>query len=79
MISALIYLVIYIVVLSLVVWLLLYLIDAIPLVEPFHRVARVAIIVIAVLIVIVLLLNFIGVLAPPPRLGVLMSKIIGNG
>jgi hypothetical protein len=79
MISALIYLVIYIVVIGLVVGLLLWLIDNVPLMEPFNRIARVAIIVLAVLIVILLLLNFIGVLSPPPRLGVLMSKIIGNG
>jgi hypothetical protein len=42
-------------------WLLTYLIDVIPLPEPFHRVARIAILVIGVLIVILLLLQFIGV------------------
>ena len=37
---------------GLVIWLLTYLVDAIPLPEPFYRVARIAILVIGVLIVI---------------------------
>jgi hypothetical protein len=61
MIASLIYLVIYLIVIGLVIWLLTYLIDVIPLPEPFHRVARIAILVIGVLIVILLLLQFIGV------------------
>lgn len=61
MITALIHLVIYIVVIGIIVWLLLYLISAIPLPEPFNRVARICIIVLSVLIVILLLLQFIGV------------------
>ena len=69
MIESLIYLVLYLVVIGVIVWLLLYLIDAVPVPEPFHRVARVAIIVISVLIVIVLLLQFVGALSgAPPRL-----------
>jgi hypothetical protein len=61
--------VVYIVVLGLVVWLLNYLIDAVPLQEPFRKIARVALMVISVLIVILLLLNFIGVLdGGAPRL-----------
>jgi hypothetical protein len=51
MITSLVYLVIYLVI-GLVIWLLTYLVDAIPLPEPFHRVARIAILVIGVLIVI---------------------------
>jgi cytochrome c biogenesis protein CcdA len=62
MITTLIYLVIYIIVLGLVLWLLNYLIDAVPLQEPFRRVAKTAIVVIGVLIIILLLLNFIGVI-----------------
>ena len=62
MITALVYLAIYIVVTGIVVWLLLYLIDSIPVPEPFHRVARVAVKVIGVLIVILLLLQFVGAL-----------------
>jgi hypothetical protein len=64
MISALIYLVIYIIVIGLVLWLLNYLIDAVPLQDPFRRVAKVALIVVGVLIIIVLLLNFVGILEP---------------
>ena len=60
MISALIHLVIYIIVIGLIAWLLLYLIDAVPLPEPFNRVARVCIIVVCVLIVILLLLQLVG-------------------
>jgi hypothetical protein len=67
-IASLIYLMIYLVVVGLVIWLLTYLIDAIPLPEPFHRVARIAVLVIGVLIMIVLLLNFVGLLEAPPRL-----------
>jgi hypothetical protein len=68
MVTALVYFTIYVIVLGLVIWLLLYVIDAVPLPDPFNRVARVCIIVIGVLILILLLLNLIG-LGPPPRLG----------
>jgi len=61
MINSLILLVVYIIVIGLVIWLLHYLIDAIPLPEPFHRVAKIALLVIGVLIVILLLLQFVGV------------------
>jgi hypothetical protein len=69
MITSLIYLVVYIIVLGLIVWLLNYLIDIVPLAEPFNRVAKIALMVVAILIVILLLLNFIGVIdGGPPRL-----------
>ena len=69
MISALIYLVIYLIVIGLVLWLLNYLIDNVPLQDPFRRVAKVALMVISVLIVILLLLSFVGVLdGGTPRL-----------
>ena len=45
---------------GLVIWLLTYLVDAIPLPEPFYRVARIATLVISVLTVILLLLQFVG-------------------
>ena len=64
MIAALVYLAIYIVVLGVIVWLLLYVIDQVQLAEPFHRVARVVIIVLGVLILILLLLRFFGVDTP---------------
>ena len=60
MVTALIHLIIYLIVIGLIVWLLLYLIDTIPLPEPFNRVARVCIIVLSVLIVILLLLQLVG-------------------
>ena len=69
MIGALIHLVIYLIVIGIIVWLLLYLIDAIPLPEPFNRVARVCIIVLGVLIVILLLLQLVGTDVGMPRLG----------
>ena len=60
MIASLIYLVIYLFVVGVIIWLLHYLVNAIPLEEPFRRVANIVIIVIGVLIVILLLLNFVG-------------------
>ena len=70
MITSLIMLVVYIIVIGLVLWLLNYLIDAVPLQEPFNRVAKIAILVIGVLIIILLLLQFIGVMdAGFPRVG----------
>lgn len=62
MVAGLIYLIIYIIIIGIVVGLLLYLIDVIPLPDPFGRIARVATIALGVLIVILLLLNFIGAL-----------------
>jgi hypothetical protein len=61
MISGLIALVVYIIVIALVLWLLNYLVDTIPIQEPFRRVAKIAILVVGVLIVILLLLSFVGV------------------
>jgi hypothetical protein len=69
MIASLVGLVIYLIVVGLIIWLLLYLIDIIPLPEPFHRVARIAIMVIGVLIIILLLLQFIGEPVGFPKLG----------
>jgi hypothetical protein len=69
MIASLVYLVIYLIVIGLIVWLLTYLVDMVPLPEPFARVARFAIIAIGVLIVILLLLQFVGGDLGVPRLG----------
>jgi TRAP-type C4-dicarboxylate transport system permease small subunit len=69
MISSLVFLIVYIIVLGLIIWLLNYLIDVVPLQDPFRRIAKVALLVVGTLIVILLLLNFIGVLdGGPPRL-----------
>lgn len=69
MIQSLIALVIYLVVVGLIVGLLLWLIDAVPIPEPFHRVARIAIIVVGVLIVVLLLLSLIDGGPPHLKLG----------
>jgi hypothetical protein len=65
MITALIYLVIYLIVLGLIVWLLLYLVDTVPIPEPFHRVAKVVIMAFGIIIAILLLLNLIGAVEVP--------------
>jgi hypothetical protein len=70
MIGSLIALVIYVVVIGLILWLLNYLVDAVPMEPPFKRVAKIAILVIGVLVVILLLLQFIGAIDSGfPRLG----------
>ena len=69
MIASLVYLVVYIVVIGVVLWLLNYLIDSVPLQDPFRRVAKIALTVIGGLIIILGLLNFVGVMdGGPPRL-----------
>ena len=69
MVPALIHLVIWIIIIGVIIWLLLYLIQAIPLPEPFNRVARTVIMVVGVLIIILLLLEFAGIgTGPMPRL-----------
>jgi cytochrome c biogenesis protein CcdA len=60
MLNTLVYFVIYLIVAGCIIGLLLWLIDVIPIPEPFHRIARIAIIVIGVLIVIMLLLSLVG-------------------
>ena len=59
MISTLVSLVIYILVLGLVAWLLLYIIDFVPVPEPFNRVAKIVIMIVCVLILILLLLSLV--------------------
>jgi hypothetical protein len=49
------------VVLGLVFWLLLYIINTIPMFAPFREVARVVITVLACLVLIIMLLNLIGI------------------
>jgi preprotein translocase subunit SecE len=70
MVTSLIYLVVYVIVIGLILWLLNYLVDAVPLQEPFRKFAKVAILVVGVLIVILLLLQFVGAIdGGIPRLG----------
>lgn len=68
MITALIHLIIYIVIVGVIIWLLLYMISAIPLPTPFNQIARTVIIVVGCLICILLLLQFAGMLSPGLRL-----------
>jgi amino acid transporter len=60
MIASLIYLIVYIVIVGVVMFLLRYLVDAIPMDPPIRQVAHVAILVIGILIIILLLLSFVG-------------------
>ena len=77
MIVGLIYLVVYIVILGLILWALNYLIDAVPLQEPFYRVAKVALMVVGILAIILLLLNFIGVIdAGNPKVEVKRNALL---
>ena len=62
MIGGLITLVIYIIVIGIIIWLLRYLVGALPMDEQFRTVANVIILVVGVLILILLLLNFAGLI-----------------
>jgi hypothetical protein len=64
MIETLILLVVYIVILGLVMWLLIYVVDMLPLPAPFGQVAKVVIMVVGVLILILLLLQLVGGIRP---------------
>jgi hypothetical protein len=66
--NALLYLVVYIVIAGVVIWLLRYLVNTVPLDEPFRRIANVVILAVGVIIVILLLLNFAGTIGARPLL-----------
>jgi hypothetical protein len=61
MIMALLTLIIYLAVVGLLYWLLIYVIDAIPIPDPPARIIKIVAMVILVLIIISLLLNLLGV------------------
>lgn len=61
--SLLVNFVVALVILGLVFWLLLYIINTIPMFAPFREVARVVLTVLACLILIVMLLNLLGVVS----------------
>ena len=61
MIAALINLIVYLLVLGLLYWLVMYVLDTIPIPDPPNRIIKIALMVIMVLIVIMLLLNLLGV------------------
>jgi len=60
MIATVITLIIYLAVIGLLYWLLIWVIDAIPIPDPPARIIKILAMVVLVLIVIVLLLNLIG-------------------
>lgn len=68
MIAQLINLLIYLMVVGIILALVLWVIDAVPVPQPFHRIIRIVAIVVAALILILLLLGLIGVTVPmvPP-------------
>ena len=60
MVAALINLIIYLLVLGLLYWLVLYVIDTIPIPDPPARIIKIALMVLMVLVIIMLLLQLIG-------------------
>ena len=64
MISSLLSLLITLLVVGLIGWLVMFVVQQLPLGEPFAHVARVLVIVIFALIAIVLLLQFLGLVTP---------------
>lgn len=59
MITTLVSIVLYIVVLGLICWLLMWLIDYVPVPEPFNKVAKIVIAVLGVVAIIYLLLGIL--------------------
>ena len=72
MISALVTLIIYLLVLGLLYWLVIYIIDTVPIPDPPARIIKIALMVIKILIIIVMLLNLLGIGTglDLPRIGV---------
>lgn len=68
MIATLINLIIVLLVAGILLWLLYWLIDAIPIPDPPARFIRLAVVVIAVLVIVLVLLDFAGI-SRLPRVG----------
>ena len=60
MIASLIVLVVYILILGLILWLLHYIVNALPMFEPFRQIANIIITVIGVIALIFILLSIVG-------------------
>jgi cation transporter-like permease len=60
MISALITLIVYLLVIGLLYWLVIYVIDSVPIPDPPARIIKIALMVLMVLVIIVLLLQLLG-------------------
>jgi hypothetical protein len=67
MINALLTLVVYAIILGVFVWLVHYLVDSIPIGEPFARIAKIGVTVIAVVVILLLLLDVVNNGAILPR------------
>lgn len=61
MIMALVNLIIYLLIVGILIWLVYYVVDAIPLPQPINKIVKLAVVVVTALIIIVLLLNLVGV------------------
>jgi hypothetical protein len=61
MITLLINLIIYLLVVGILYWLVMYVIDAIPLPQPANRIAKIVVTVLVVLVILLLLLQVAGV------------------
>jgi len=61
MIGVLVSLIIYLLVVGILMWLVYFVIDAIPIPDPPARFIKIAIVVLAVLVVVLMLLNFTGI------------------
>jgi hypothetical protein len=72
MIAALINLIVYLLVVGLLYWLVIYVIDTIPIPDPPARIIKIALMVLMVLVVILLLLQLLGAGA-----GLNLPKIAG--
>lgn len=73
MIGALISLIIYLLIIGILIWLVYYVVDAIPLPAPINRMVKIVVVILAALIVIVILLNVLGMGTgglQVPRIGV---------
>jgi hypothetical protein len=78
-ISTLFTLIIVLLVVGLLIWLAFYVLDNVPIPEPFNRIIRVVIVVVAVLILIVFLLNLAGIGGGVRLSGALAPLVTGWG
>jgi len=68
MVETLLHLVIYLLIVGVIFWLLNYIIETVPLFEPFRSVARIVLIVVGCIILIYILLGLLGGTPRLPRL-----------
>jgi len=68
MVETLLHLVIYLLILGVIFWLLDYVINTVPIFEPFRTAARVVLVVVGVIILVYILLGLMGTAPRLPRL-----------